>query len=99
MELPSKLLEKAVSYFESLPGVGRRTALRYTLQLLKMQKEEALNFGASMIKLVEELGFCSICHNVSDGDVCQICAHPLQARCQTVHFNQLRRHPGQFAGI
>jgi recombination protein RecR len=76
MELPSKLLEKTVSYFESLPGVGRRTALRYTLQLLKMQKEEALNFGASMIKLVEELGFCSICHNVSDGDICQICAHP-----------------------
>lgn len=76
MELPSKLLEKTVSYFESLPGVGRRTALRYTLQLLKLSQDEAKNFGQSIIQLAEDLRFCSVCHNVSDAEVCSICAHP-----------------------
>lgn len=76
MELPSKLLEKTVEYFESLPGVGRRTALRYTLQLLKMPPEEAKGFGESITRLVNELGFCQRCHNIADGELCQICLHP-----------------------
>lgn len=76
MELPSKLLEKTVSYFESLPGVGRRTALRYTLELLKMSPDDAKGFGQAISKMVDELGFCEVCHNVSDGPKCQICSHP-----------------------
>lgn len=76
MELPSKFLEKTVSYFESLPGVGRRTALRYTLQILKMSQEDATGFGAAIQELVEELKTCSRCHNISDAELCQICLHP-----------------------
>ena len=76
MELPSKFLEKTVSYFESLPGVGRRTALRYTLQLLKMPTEDAQGFGRAIQELVSELKTCVRCHNISDGELCQICVHP-----------------------
>ena len=76
MDLPSKLLEKTVEYFESLPGVGRRTALRYTLELLKMPPEEGRGFGEAVTRMVNELKFCSRCHNIADHDLCQICAHP-----------------------
>ncbi len=76
MELPSKLLEKTVEHFESLPGVGRRTALRYTLHLLKMHKRDSLAFGADISRMVEDLRFCKRCHNISDHELCQICTHP-----------------------
>jgi len=104
MELPSKLLEKTVSYFESLPGVGRRTALRYTLELLKMNQEEAKRFGASITQLVDELGFCSICHNVSDEEVCQICAHPKRDKSTICVVEDLRdllavESTGQYYGV
>lgn len=76
MELPSRLLEKTVEYFESLPGVGRRTALRYALQVLKMPSQEGEGFGEAISRMVRELQFCQQCHNVSDGPLCQVCAHP-----------------------
>lgn len=104
MELPSKLLERTVSYFESLPGVGRRTALRYTLELLKMNQEDAQRFGASISDLVNELGFCSICHNVSDEEVCQICAHPKRDKSTICVVEDLRdllaiESTGQYFGV
>lgn len=104
MELPSKLLEKTVSYFESLPGVGRRTALRYTLELLKMNQEDAERFGNSISQLVNELGFCSVCHNVSDEDICQICAHPKRDQSTICVVEDLRdllaiESTGQYYGV
>jgi recombination protein RecR len=104
MELPSKLLERTVSYFESLPGVGRRTALRYTLELLKMNQEEAQRFGQSITQLVNELGFCTICHNVSDDEVCQICAHPKRDKGTICVVEDLRdllaiESTGQYYGV
>ena len=104
MELPSKLLERTVSYFESLPGVGRRTALRYTLQLLKVNQEDAQKFGASITDLVNELGFCSICHNVSDEEVCQICSHPKRDKSTICVVEDLRdllaiESTGQYFGV
>jgi recombination protein RecR len=104
MELPSKLLERTVSYFESLPGVGRRTALRYTLELLKMNKQEAEKFGHSITQLVNELQFCSICNNVADGETCEICAHPKRDQSTICVVEDLRdllaiESTGQYYGV
>ena len=104
MELPSKLLEKCVEYFESLPGVGRRTALRYTLQLLKMPKKDAHEFGQSISRMINELGFCKICHNVSDSDTCAICAHPKRDHGTVCVVEDLRdllaiEGTGQYYGV
>ena len=57
MELPSKILENAVNYFESLPGVGRRTAIRYALSVLKMPKKDGAAFGNSILQMTSELRF------------------------------------------
>jgi len=104
MELPSKLLERTVSYFESLPGVGRRTALRYTLLLLKMPRQEALNFAEAIERMTEELGFCQTCHNVADGDQCEICLHPKRDHGTICVVEDLRdllaiESTGQYFGV
>lgn len=72
--LPSKLLDKAVTEFSKLPGIGKRTALRLVLHLLKQPEEDVFTFGNSIIELRNEIRFCSSCHNISDGDICNICA-------------------------
>ena len=75
-KFPSRLLENAVSEFSKLPGIGRKTALRLVLHLLKQDKEEVGIFGNSIIQLRNEIKHCKICHNISDTDVCNICALP-----------------------
>ncbi len=75
-KFPSRLLENAVSEFSKLPGIGRKTALRLVLHLLKQDKEEVEIFGNSIIQLRSEIKHCKICHNISDTDVCNICALP-----------------------
>jgi len=72
--LPSKLLEKAVAEFSQLPGVGKRTALRLVLYLLKQSKDEVHSFGSSIIELRNEIQFCKSCHNIADGELCNICS-------------------------
>jgi len=69
----SKLLEAAVSEFARLPGIGRKTALRLVLHLLKMEKENAEALGNSIIRLCNEVKQCNICMNISDHDTCHIC--------------------------
>lgn len=76
MELPSKLLDDAVSQFASLPGIGKRTALRLALYMLKLPAEEVQEFSGAFIKLREQIRFCSNCHNISDKELCEICANP-----------------------
>jgi recombination protein RecR len=71
---PSKLLEQAVHEFSKLPGIGSKTALRLVLHLLKQEKEEVNTFGNALINLREEIKHCKICHNISDTEVCNICA-------------------------
>ncbi len=73
-EYPSKLLENAVNEFASLPGIGRKTAFRLVMNLLRRNPEEARRFGEAIIKLKEEVKYCSICHNISDNEVCSICS-------------------------
>ena len=60
----------------SLPGIGRRTALRLALHLLKQPREEVTEFGESIIKMRQHIGFCQECNNISDKELCEICANP-----------------------
>lgn len=70
---PSKLLENAVNEFASLPGIGRKTALRLVMNLLRRNSDEVRRFGESLIKLHEEIHYCKKCHNISDTEICSIC--------------------------
>jgi recombination protein RecR len=70
---PSKLLENAVNEFASLPGIGRKTAFRLVMNLLKRNSDEVRRFGETLIKLHEKIHYCKICHNISDTEICNIC--------------------------
>ncbi len=73
-KFPSRLLENAVNEFSKLPGIGRKTALRLVLHLLKQEKNDVEIFGDSIIKARTEIKHCKICHNISDNDICNICS-------------------------
>lgn len=75
-EFASRLLESAVSEFAKLPGIGRKTALRLVLHLLKQDEQEAVSFGEAIIKLRREIRYCQVCHNISETEVCHICSNP-----------------------
>jgi len=75
-KFPSRLLENAVNEFAKLPGIGRKTALRLVLHLLRQDREEVNFFGESIIQLRNDIKHCKICHNISDTEVCNICSHP-----------------------
>lgn len=77
-EFASSLLENAVSEFAKLPGIGRKTALRLVLHLLKQDKQNTRQFGEAIIKLREEIQYCKVCHNISETEVCPICADQLR---------------------
>jgi len=74
--LPSRLLENAVEEFAKLPGIGRKTALRLVLHLLRREESEVEDFGNAIIQLKKEVKHCTICHNISDTDTCSICSNP-----------------------
>ena len=71
---PSQLLEKAVNEFSRLPGIGRKTALRLVLYLLRQPEEDVNSFANSMVRLKKEIRYCRVCHNISDTEVCPICS-------------------------
>jgi recombination protein RecR len=73
-EFPSRLLENAVNEFASLPGVGRKTAFRLVMNLLKRDSEEVKRFGETIIRLHEEIRYCKVCNSISDTDICNICS-------------------------
>jgi len=70
---PSQLLEKAVSEFSRLPGIGRKTALRLVLHLLRQPAEDVEQFASAVTRMKQEVKYCRVCHNISDTDVCPIC--------------------------
>jgi recombination protein RecR len=76
MNFSSKLIEEAVNEFSKLPGVGKRTALRFVLHLMKQNKSEVEQFGTAFIKLRNDIRYCEKCHNVSDKTICEVCANP-----------------------
>ncbi|MDI1355585.1 MAG: recombination mediator RecR [bacterium] len=75
MEFSSKLIEQAVDAFAQLPGVGKKTALRYVLHVIKQDKEQSNNLSSIIARLKTDLKFCSNCHNISEQEVCEICSN------------------------
>jgi recombination protein RecR len=80
MDFSSKLLENAVNEMAQFPGIGKRTALRLVLHLLKQPKEQTQHLSNSLINLRNEIKFCQNCHNISDSELCEICANPNRDR-------------------
>ena len=71
---PSKLLEKAVGEFSRLPGIGRKTALRLVLHLLREDVSDVNRFAETVAQMRREIKFCKVCHNISDTEICPICS-------------------------
>ncbi len=76
MEFSSKLLENAVYEMSQLPGIGKRTALRLVLHLLKQPEDRTNHLSNALLKLRSEVNFCKSCNNISDTELCEICANP-----------------------
>lgn len=79
MDYPSKVLAKAVEEISGLPGIGKKSALRLALHLLKQPASQAVALGDSLKKLVTDIQYCRQCHNFSDAELCEICADPKRA--------------------
>ena len=75
-QYPSQLLEQAVQEFAKLPGIGRKTALRLVLHLLRQDTDEVVRFADTVAKMRREVKRCRVCHNISDSDTCPICSDP-----------------------
>ena len=75
-QYPSRLLERAVQEFSKLPGIGRKTALRLVLHLLRQDTDDVMQFTDAVSQMKQEVKFCRVCHNISDQDICPICSDP-----------------------
>ncbi|MCH5307945.1 MAG: recombination protein RecR [Prevotella sp.] len=75
-QYPSQLLERAVQEFAQLPGIGRKTALRLVLHLLRQEDNDVLQFTETIARMKQDVKRCRICHNISDSDTCPICSDP-----------------------
>lgn len=78
MQFSSALLENAVNEFAKLPGIGKKTALRLVLHILKQEPEKAALFGESITRMRREIRFCQRCYNVADADICSICSNSMR---------------------
>ena len=75
-QYPSELLEMAVQEFSKLPGIGRKTALRLVLNLLRREEDDVLQFTETIARMRQEVKHCRVCHNISDSEVCPLCGDP-----------------------
>ena len=101
---PSKLLENAVNEFSRLPGIGRKSALRLALHLLKQDAKDVETFGNTIIKLRNEIIYCRECRNLSDSEICSICANPKRDHSIVCIVENIRdvlaiENTGQFTGL
>lgn len=104
MEFSSKLLERAVNEMAQLPGIGRRTALRLVLHLLKQPKEQTQFLSESLQTMREEVKYCKSCHNISDVLLCEICSnekrnHQIICVVEDIRDVMAIENTGQFKGI
>lgn len=103
-QYPSKLLERAISELTRLPGVGRKTALRYALYLLAQEKHVVHDFTDSLRSLRDDIHYCKVCHNISDTEVCEICANPRRDATticvvENIHSVMSIEGTGQYHGL
>ena len=104
MEFSSKILEKAVQEMAQLPGIGKRTALRLILHLLKQPKEQTEILAASLLDVTHNIVFCKKCHNISDSDICEVCSNPGRNKSVICVVEDVRdvmaiENTGQFRGV
>jgi recombination protein RecR len=104
MDFPSKLIENAVDELAKLPGIGRKTALRLVLHLLKEETTETQSLSAALVKMREDITYCQNCHNISDTEICNICANPLRDRSLLCVVSDIRdviaiENTGQYKGL
>jgi recombination protein RecR len=90
MQFSSSLLENAVNEFAKLPGIGKKTALRLVLHLLKQDASFSQGFGEQIIKMRQEIKFCQRCFNVADADICSICANSMRKQEQVCVVESIR---------
>ncbi len=76
MDFSSKYLEQAVQEVSQLPGIGKRTALRLVLHLLKQPEDQTVSLAKALVDVKTQINFCTNCHNISDHKLCEICANP-----------------------
>lgn len=104
MDFPSKLIENAVEELAKLPGIGRKTALRLVLHLLREESEESFSLAEALVKMRTEVKHCRECHNISDTEVCSICSNPLRDRNLLCVVSDIRdviaiENTGQYKGL
>jgi len=104
MEFSSKLIEKAVNEMSQLPGIGKRTALRLVLHLLKQPKEQTGFLSQALVAMREDIKYCNSCHNISDSAMCEICAnhsrnHQIICIVEDIRDVMAIENTGQFRGI
>lgn len=104
MEFSSKVVEKAVSEIALLPGIGKRTALRMVLHLLKQPKDQIQILAESIEALLDKVIFCESCHNLSDHAICEVCANPSRNHRMICVVEDVRdvmaiENTGQYKGI
>lgn len=104
MEFSSKLIEKAVSEISQLPGIGKRTALRLVLHLLKQPKEQTGFLAQALMNMREDIKYCTNCHNISDSEICEICAnksrnHQIICVVEDIRDVMAIENTGQFRGV
>lgn len=78
MNYPSKLIEEAVLSLAKLPGIGKKTALRLVIHLLQKEEHETKNLSTALSHMRENIKFCKQCHNISDDEICGVCANPMR---------------------
>ncbi len=104
MNYPSKILENAVYEISQLPGIGKRSALRLVLHMLRHEKEDTKRLAFALNQLVEEIKYCKRCHNISDIELCEICANPVRDQHTLCIVEDVRdvmaiENTGQYKGL
>lgn len=104
MEFPSKLIENAVGELSRLPGIGRKTALRLALHLLKAEMDTTASLAEALAKMRFEITYCNTCHSISDAEQCGICANPLRDHSLVCVVSDVRdviaiENTGQYKGV
>ena len=100
----SKLIENVIDHFNKLPGVGKKSALRFALYFLKLPLEDAQSFGSALVQMRQEIKFCKSCHNISDSEICDICSNPKRDQTRICVIEDIRdviaiENTGQYNGL